>query len=686
MKGTTIDYEQLFKTLPGLYLILFPDLTIVAVNDAYMHATMTERDQIVGRPLFEVFPDNPDDSSADGVSNLLQSLNYVRKHKKAHAMAVQKYDIRRPDGSFEERYWSPLNTPVLSAEGKVTLIIHRVEDVTQFIFMQKENLLNKKLTRGLQKKLTAMESEIVARSREIQQVNTELEVKVQERTDEILKNERRFKALIEHNYDAVTLSDINQNPIYQSPSTERLLGWTLEERKEIGPTVIHPEDMKAFRKLYTQVLANPDQVFYTSHRMKHKEGHYIWVEGHISNQLNTPGISAIVSNFRDITERKKTEEQIRKLNEELEEKIRERTQQLEIKLQQLRESENKFQKAFHASAAGMTITRLSDSSYLDVNNTFINMTGLSREELIGHTSVDTGIVVDMEKWKLILKHLHEKGTVKNVELSLRNRSGEIIETLSSVETVTMDGEKYAIHIIYDITERKKAEKQLEAVNNELEAFSYSISHDLRAPLRAINGYAEMLMEDYGPKLDEEANRILNNIKYYAEKMGTLIDELLTFSRLGRKELQKLRINMNELLEGVLSDLNKLAEHRADIRISKLHSIHADYGLMHQVMFNLLSNAVKYSSLKEKSVVEIASEEKNGEIIFSVKDNGAGFNMQYADKLFGVFQRLHSQEEFTGTGVGLAIVQRIITKHGGKVWAEARINEGATFYFSLSKHK
>ena len=225
-------------------------------------------------------------------------------------------------------------------------------------------------------------------------------------------------------------------------------------------------------------------------------------------------------------------------------------------------------------------------------------------------------------------------------------------------------------------------EELKNTNKELEAFSYSVSHDLRAPLRALNGYAEMLKEEYAIKLDDEGKRLIENINYNARMMGTLIDELLAFSRLGRKEVQKTEIDMNELTENVVLEISKSIKHSAKIKIDKLHKIKADYGLMKQVMFNLISNAIKYSSKKEKSIVEIFSKEKNNKIIFSVKDNGAGFDMRYADKLFGVFQRLHSQEEFEGIGVGLAIVQRVIVKHNGRVWAEGSLNQGATFNFSL----
>ena len=234
----------------------------------------------------------------------------------------------------------------------------------------------------------------------------------------------------------------------------------------------------------------------------------------------------------------------------------------------------------------------------------------------------------------------------------------------------------------NVTERKRAEEQLLGLNKELESFSYSVSHDLRAPLRAIDGYAGILEEDYGKNLDEEGNRLLGAVQYNAKKMGNLIDDLLAFSRLGKKELTKTDINMNELVEGALYELNKSTKHAAKVEIGDLHPAKGDYGLINQVIINLLSNAIKYSSKVKEPLVEISSEKTDNELIYSVKDNGAGFDMRYVNKLFGVFQRLHTMDEFEGTGVGLAIVQRIMAKHGGRVSAEGEKNKGAIFKFSL----
>jgi len=225
--------------------------------------------------------------------------------------------------------------------------------------------------------------------------------------------------------------------------------------------------------------------------------------------------------------------------------------------------------------------------------------------------------------------------------------------------------------------------QLRELNKELEAFSYSISHDLRSPLRAIIGYSKMLEEDFREKLDDNGKRLLGVVQEKALRMSSLIDDLLEFSKLGRKSLQKTEIDTEEILKKVINEINTSTQHRTDIRLGRLPSIYADRSLFSQVWINLISNAIKYSANKETPVVEIGSDVKEHEIIFYIKDNGAGFNMSYADKLFGVFQRLHGTE-FPGTGVGLALVKRIVDKHGGRVWADAKENEGATFYFSLPR--
>ena len=366
------DFRLLFESAPGLYLVLTPDLQIVAVSEAYLRATMTQRADILGRGLFDVFPDNPDDPAASGVTNLRASLDRVRAQRVADPMAVQKYDIRRPEsegGGFEERFWSPTNSPVLDEKGVLVYIIHRVEDVTEFV---------------------------------------------------------RLKA---------------------------------------------------------------------------------------------------------------------------------------------------------------------------------------------------------------------KGS------EVRTRAD-----------------------------------QMEA---ELDGFSYSVSHDLRGPLRVIDGFSLALLEDHGPSLPPEGRDLLARVRQQAQRMAQLIEGLLQFSRLGRKPLDVTSVDLAALARTVVQELQQTnAERRVEVTVEPLPPAMGDRALLRQVLTNLVGNAFKFTRQRPAARVEIGSREDGGERVYYVKDNGAGFDMRYAGKLFGVFQRLHSAADFEGTGVGLALVQRIVRRHGGRVWGEGRENEGATFSFTL----
>jgi signal transduction histidine kinase len=266
------------------------------------------------------------------------------------------------------------------------------------------------------------------------------------------------------------------------------------------------------------------------------------------------------------------------------------------------------------------------------------------------------------------------------ELSLANR--ELKKAEDNIRKLNEED----IRKLNEALEQKFIQRteELEAANQELEAFSYSVSHDLRAPLRIVNGYAMILQEEYYNVFDDEGKRLLGIVQDSAKKMGVLIDDLLAFSRLGRKGINKTKVDMNLIVNNAMRELAVTAPCKATFTINNLQPALADYALMNQVWLNLLSNAIKYSIYSPQPHIEISCTYDTNYVTYSVADNGVGFDMQYVHKLFGVFQRLHNAEEFEGTGVGLALVHRIIKKHGGKIWATAQINEGAVFNFSMPK--
>jgi signal transduction histidine kinase len=270
----------------------------------------------------------------------------------------------------------------------------------------------------------------------------------------------------------------------------------------------------------------------------------------------------------------------------------------------------------------------------------------------------------------------------------RGEMGDLMVALDH-DFELMQAQRDVIQRLNADLERRVAERtaQIETGIKELEDFTYTVSHDLRTPLRAIGGFSRILEEDYGDKLDDEARRLIGVVCENARKMGQLIDDLLTFSRLGRKPVAATRINMEALARSALAEIGApAAAGRARIEIHPLPEAWGDPALIKQVWTHLLSNAIKFSGKREQPVIEVSGPEDGAESVYCVKDNGAGFDMQYYEKLFGVFQRLHGNDEFPGVGVGLAIVRRIVSRHGGRVWAEGKVDEGAAFYFSLPRRR
>jgi len=660
----TPGFRTLFESAPGLYLVLIPALTIVAVSDAYLKATMTKREEILGHGLFEIFPDNPDDPNATGVRNLKASLDRVLTNRVPDTMAVQKYDIRRPEsegGGFEERHWSPVNSPVFGVNGEVAYIIHRVEDVTKFVRLKQAGSEQQRITEELRTRAAEMESEIFRRTQQIQEVNNQLRTELDARKRAEEERDRFFSLSM----DMFCFAGLDGYFKYLNPAWEKTLGYTRQELSA-KPYLdfIHPDD-RASTVAEAQKLSTGSVTIAFENRYCCKDGSYKWF---LWNATPAPEAQLIYATARDITERKRTEDKFRRVVESAPNAIVLVNQQGKITL---------------------------------VNTQAEKLFGYAREELLGqpietlvparfrgtHPGHRATFLADPKTRAMgagrDLYGLHKDGREIPIEIGLNP-----IETEEGLMVLSS---------IIDITERKRAEEeikksnaQLEAANKELEAFSYSVSHDLRAPLRHIDGFADLLQKHAAATLDDKTRRYLKTISESAKQMGTLVDDLLAFSRVGRAEMRMTAVHLDELVKDVLKDMRPDTQNRNIAWIiSALPEVYGDPSMLRQVLVNLIGNAVKYTRPREQARIEIGSAPGNphvDEIVVFVRDNGVGFDMQYAHKLFGVFQRLHSTNEFEGTGIGLANVQRIIHRHGGRVWAEGTVEQGATFYFSLPRGK
>jgi PAS domain S-box-containing protein len=503
----------------------------------------------------------------------------------------------------------------------------------------------------------------------------------------------RYRRLFETAQDGILILDAETGMILDAnPFLITMVGFPLEKlQKKAIWDIGFLKDIIANKDSFLE-LQKKGHIRYEDLTLEAADGRRIDAE-FVSYNYKIGNLKVIQCNIRDITERKRS-------------------------IEVLRDSEARYRRLFETAQDGILILDAETGMILDANPFLITMVGFPLEKLQKKAIWEIGFLKDIIANKESFLELQKKESIRYEDLTMETADGRRIDAEFISNNYEIDRQKviqYNIRDITeqkrlikviqcnirDITERKRAENeirrlnaelenritertaQLETVNKELEAFTYSVAHDLRAPLRAIDGFSKILMEDYAKKLDEEGARLFSIVTANIGKMDKLITDLLALSRVAMSELILSRVDMAGLAQSIFYEIVP-----PDVRdkfafsVAVIPEAIADPALVRQVWINLISNAVKYTAKQEVRKIEIGHLTDSGTIVYYIKDTGAGFNPDYTHRLFGVFQRLHSDAEFEGNGVGLAVVKRIVHRHGGRVWAEGKVNEGATFYFTL----
>ncbi len=667
------DFRALFESAPGSYLVLTPALVIVAVSQAYLRATMTTREEILGRHLFHVFPDNPQDATATGVSNLKASLAQVLQHRAPDVMAVQKYDIRRPDsegGGFEERYWSPVNTPVLGAKGEVTYIIHRVEDVTEFVRLKQAGNEQHRITEELRTRAGEMEAEIVRRARHIQDVNHQLRTELEARR-QAEQDVERFFAL---SLDMLCIAKSDGYFKRVSPAFTQTLGWSADEMLT-RPFLdfVHPDDRVATLREIERQVTNSERVLEFDNRYQHKDGS--WRVLSWKSVPQPDGLMYAIA--RDITEHKRAEAATAQLA------------------------------AIVESSEDAIISTDLDGIIATWNRGAERLFRYTAGEIVGQPVTPLIPPDRLHEEPEIIERIRQGGRTEYIETVRLRNDGTPLEVSVTVSPVKDAGGRTvgASKIVRDITERKRAEEALRLAHAELErrveertaelsqrtrdleTLLYVTSHDLREPLRSIENFSRMVYDRYADRIDDKGKDFLRRVVRGAQRMDRLMTDLLALSRAQRMELPTEEVEGERIVEEALRRLgDKIKETGATVRIAKpLPRFRANSIWATQGVYNLIMNALKFARPNEAPDVEIAPYHPNGTeragVGLVVRDRGPGVAPEHAERIFQLFQRAVGRE-VEGTGAGLAIVRQVAERHGGRAWVQPREGGGAEFMLTF----
>lgn len=536
--------------------------------------------------------------------------------------------------------------------------------------------------------------------------------------ERITQSESRFRRLVENAPDAIVGVDVEGRILLVNEQAEKMFGYAEDEMVGLSIEALVPERFHEahvqhradyVREPRTRPMGAGLELF-----ARRRDGSEFPVEISLSPMETDRGflVTAII---RDVTRRRQTEEELRQHQERLEELVAQRTaaltlanERLEREVAQrqhmaaaLAQSEEQYRMLAESALTGVYL--IQDGLFKYVNPALASIFGYREEEIVGQLGpMDLTAPSDRS---LVAENIQKRlaGDARDIRYAFRGlcKDGTLIDVEVHGVQVEVEGRPAIIGTLLDITDRKRQEEEirrlneelerrviertaeLEAANKELAAFAYSVSHDLRAPLRAIDGFGQALLEDCADGLDELGHSYLDRIRANTQRMGDLIDGLLGLSRITRVAMRREPVDLSAAVQEIVADLQRRdARREVEFIVESGHVVRGDARLLQAALENLLDNAWKFTGDRPVARIEFRAVEENGELNYFVRDNGVGFDMAYADKLFGAFQRLHAVEDFSGTGIGLATVQRIIRRHGGRVWAEAAPGEGATFYFTL----
>jgi signal transduction histidine kinase len=814
MAEAGLDFRLLFEQSPDVLLVLLPDApryTMVAATRARLLATHTTLEQTVGRGLFELFPDNPDDPAATGARNLRASLERVLATRAPDTMAVQKYDIRGPDGSFQVKYWSPKNLPVLSHSGEVVYILHRVEDVTELVRASELGEELRGRTREMEREVVSRSRELAAANRDLREANAKLgeldaaktaffsNVSHEFRTPltlmlgpleesladaaEPLAPPQKARLALAHDNALRLLKLVNAlldfsrleagrlrpsfAPLEVAGFTAELVGMFQSAIDKAGLRLVidcsplsEPAwvDRDLWEKIVPNLVSNAFKFTLAGQiavRVREEAARVVLEVADTGSGIPEAELPRIFDRFHRVAGATgRTHEGtgiglslVRELVElhggrvTVESELgRGTTFRVEIpkgfahlpadavsqKPADPRRARDSIAHAAEAArwvggpaaagagpeAATVTAAPASRARVLVVDDNAdlreyvsgllgpvydVSTAADGRAALEAVRARAPDIVVSdvmmprLDGFGLVRELRADPSTASLPVILLSARAGEEaliggLEAGSDDYLVKPFSARELLARVRTHLELARARRawiaELENANRELDSFSYSVSHDLRAPLRAIDGFSRALLEDCAGSLDEKGRGYLQRIRAGTRRMAELIEDLLGLARISRGDLSRQPVDLSTIAARVAADLAGRHPNRAvDVVVEEGLTAAADPRLVTVLLENLLGNAWKFSSRKDDPRVEVGRLDGAARA-FYVRDNGAGFDMAYADKLFGPFQRLHSAAEFEGTGIGLATVQRIVRRHGGRVWAEAEVGRGATFYFTL----